>query len=126
MKRLAERGSIRPPRRGYLAPCSRCGLEVVHSKATGQPVAQHLNSKACSSSAPPAPPALPPPIAVLAALPRRFELPDMAIALNVARVSVELRLDGTYALGIQPMAYPDFVACDLSFTVPSSSGEPDA
>lgn len=44
MKRLAERGSIRPPRRGYVAPCARCGLEVVHSRTTGQPVAQHANA----------------------------------------------------------------------------------
>lgn len=47
MKRLAERGSIRPPRRGYLAPCARCGVEVVHSRTTGQPVAQH--AKACAA-----------------------------------------------------------------------------
>lgn len=48
MKRLAERGSHRPPRRGYLAACPRCGLEVAHSNATGQPVAQH--AKACAAA----------------------------------------------------------------------------
>jgi hypothetical protein len=116
MKRLADRGSLRPPRRGYLAKCARCGLEVVHSKVTGLPLEQHLRSKACAAASSP-PPALPPPIAVLAALPRRVELPDLAIALNAARATVELRLDGTYALFIQPMAYADFVACDLTFAV---------
>lgn len=119
MKRLAERGSKRPPRRGYIAPCERCGLEVVHSKVTGQALEQHLRSKACAgaSSAPPAPPT----IAVLAALPRRVELPDLAIALNAARVAVELRLDGTYVLFVQPMAYPDFVACELTFANPPAN-----
>jgi hypothetical protein len=48
VKRLAERGSCRPPRRGYLAKCERCGLEVNHSTATGRPVAQH--EKACAAA----------------------------------------------------------------------------
>lgn len=48
MKSLAERGSIRPPRRGYLAACARCGREVLHSKASGLPVAQH--AKACAAA----------------------------------------------------------------------------
>lgn len=48
MKPLAERGSIRPPRRGYLAPCARCGRQVQHSKATGLPVTQH--AKACAAA----------------------------------------------------------------------------
>lgn len=48
MKSLAERGSIRPPRRGYLAACSRCGRQVAHSNTTGQPVPQH--AKACTAA----------------------------------------------------------------------------
>lgn len=119
MKRLAERGSIRPPRRGYVAPCARCGLEVVHSKATSLPFAQHLNSKACtgSSSPPAAPPRveMPDALKVLIALPHRIELPDLAMALDVARASVELRLDGTYVVHLQPFAAVSLVALDVTF-----------
>jgi hypothetical protein len=50
VKSLAERGSIRPPRRGYLAACSRCGRQVAHSNTTGQPVPQH--AKACAAPTP--------------------------------------------------------------------------
>lgn len=126
MKRLAERGSMRPPRRGYVAPCARCGLEVVHSRATSLPFAQHLNSKACagSSSAPALPPRVevPDPLKVFIALPHSIELPDVALALHVARVSVELRQDGTYGVHLQPFAALDFVALEVSYSNPGAAG----
>lgn len=125
MKRLAERGSCRPPRRGYVAACVRCGLEVVHSKATNLPFPQHLNSKACAGSSSPPLPArveMPDPLKVFIALPHRVELPDVAMALDVARVSVELRLDGTYVVHLQPFTAPDLVALEVSFANPGVLG----
>jgi len=48
MKRLAERSPGRRPWRGYLAPCKRCGLVVVHAASTGEPFHMHRYSRACA------------------------------------------------------------------------------
>lgn len=45
MKRLAERGG--KPSSGYLAPCRRCGLVVVHAESTGKPFHMHRWSALC-------------------------------------------------------------------------------
>lgn len=50
MKRYADRQSLRPPLRGELRACARCGQQVVHSRTTGQPAAAHLSSKACAGA----------------------------------------------------------------------------
>lgn len=50
MKRIAERtgaGAMMRPGWGYLAPCARCGLVVVHGKTTDLPYHMHLRSKRC-------------------------------------------------------------------------------
>lgn len=50
MKRLAERGML--PRAGYyIGPCDRCGLRVVHSRRTREPVHMHRFSVLCRTIA---------------------------------------------------------------------------
>lgn len=47
MKRFVDRNPGRTPHRGYLAPCSECGLVVVHSNKYDEPFHMHRRSKKC-------------------------------------------------------------------------------
>lgn len=48
MKRFSERRKPgQKPYRGYLAPCPRCGLIVVHADSTLKPFHMHARSKKC-------------------------------------------------------------------------------
>lgn len=51
MKRLDERAPGERPYRGYIAPCPRCGVRVVHSNKYDMPMHMHWRSKKCLEGA---------------------------------------------------------------------------
>lgn len=51
MTRIAELPGNARPRRGYLAPCPRCGALVVHGATTGEPSHAHLRGRRCDETA---------------------------------------------------------------------------
>jgi len=51
MKRFADHSPGKPPSFGFLAPCSACGLVVVHSNKHMAPLHMHRYSKLCKDRA---------------------------------------------------------------------------